>query len=203
MKGNDAMTQFDKISELLEKQDGMIQTVQVLKAGISKTTFYFYVKEKELEQIAHGIYVSKDAWVDAMYVLHLRCEQAVFSHDTALYFHDLTDREPLQYAITLKTGYNPSRLKQDGIQVYTIKKELHDVGIEMKKTSFGHEVPVYNMERTICDLVRNRKNIEIQTFQDAMKQYAKRKDKNLRTLMKYADLFHVDKILHQYLEVLL
>ena len=39
----------------------------------------------------------KDTWVDAMYLLHLRFSQVVFSDDTALFFHDLTDREPLQY----------------------------------------------------------------------------------------------------------
>ena len=46
-----------------------------------------------------------------MYLLHLRCSQAVFSHETALFFHDLTDREPLKYTITVRTGYNPSRLQ--------------------------------------------------------------------------------------------
>ncbi|MDD3415351.1 MAG: type IV toxin-antitoxin system AbiEi family antitoxin domain-containing protein [Lachnospiraceae bacterium] len=197
------MTQYEKIRELLKNQNGMIQTTQVLDADISKRIFYLYVRENKLEQIAHGIYVAEDTWVDSMYVLHLRCEQAIFSHDTALFFHDLTDREPLQYSVTVKTGYNPSRLKQDGVQVYTIKKDLHEVGMIKKKTSFGHEVPVYNMERTICDLIRSRNKIEIQTLQDALKQYAKRKDKNLRILMQYADLFHVEKILRQYLEVLL
>lgn len=33
------------------------------------------------------------------------------------------------------------------------------------QTSFGHAVPVYNMERTICDLLRSRKNVEMQVFQ--------------------------------------
>ena len=109
----------------------------------------------------------------------------------------------VRYAITVRTGYNPSRLQEDGFQVYTIKKELHEVGITTMQTSFGHAVPVYNMERTICDLLRSRKNIEIQVFQDVLKQYARRKDKNLRTLMKYASMFHVEKILRPYLEVLL
>ena len=75
--------------------------------------------------------------------------------------------------------------------------------VEWKKTPFGHSVPVYDMERTICDLLRSRNNIEMQVFQDALKQYARRKDKNLRTLMKYASMFHVEKILRPYLEVLL
>ena len=43
----------------------------------------------------------------------------------------------------------------------------------------------------------------MQTFQDALKQYAKRKDKDLRKLMRYAQMFRVGKLLRQYLEVLL
>lgn len=94
-------------------------------------------------------------------------------------------------------------LHDDGFQVYTVKKDLHEKGITTMQTPFGHSVPVYDMERTICDLLRSRKNIEMQVFQDALKQYARRKDKNLRTLMKYASMFHVEKILRPYLEVLL
>ena len=106
---------------------GTIQTFQVLENGISKPVFYAYVKDRGLDQVAHGVYVSPDTWTDAIYILHLRCSQAVFSHETALFFHDLTDREPLKYSITVKTGYNPSRLQEDGFQVYTVKKDLKDV----------------------------------------------------------------------------
>jgi predicted transcriptional regulator of viral defense system len=202
-KGSDTMTQTEQIKKLIAASDGMIQTSQVTDAGIAKAVLYQYVKENDMEQIAHGVYATQDSWTDAMYLVHLRCKQAVFSHETALFLHDLTDREPLEYEITVKTGYNPSRLKEDGIRVYTIKKELHEEGIIMMQTPFGHSVPVYNMERTICDIIRNRNNTEMQTFQNALKQYAKRKDKNLRLLMQYAGKFHVEKILRQYLEILL
>ena len=197
------MTQFEQLDLLLNEYGGIIQTFQVIDNGISKPVFYSYVKERGLEQAAHGVYVSPDTWTDAMYILHLRCSQAVFSHETALFFHDLTDREPLKYTITVRTGYNPSRLQENGFQVYTIKKDLHETAITTMQTPFGHSVPVYDMERTVCDLLRSRNNIEMQVFQDALKQYARRKDKNLRTLMKYASMFHVEKILRPYLEVLL
>ena len=198
------MGQFEQLDQLLETQDGMLRTAQVVSAGISKPVFYDYVHSRELERVAHGIYLSKDAWVDAMYLLHLRVEQAVFSHETALFFHDLTDREPLEYTVTVKTGYNPSKLKAEGVQVFTIKAELHGVGLTTAQTPIlGHTVPVYDLERTICDLLRSRNNMEMQTFQGALKMYARRKDKDLRTLMRYAGMFRVEKILRQYLEVLL
>ena len=194
---------FEQLDRLLTEHDGMLQTAQVIASGIVKPIFYEYVKEKNLQQIAHGIYVSEDAWVDAMFLLHLRCNQAVFSHESALFFHDLTDREPSKYSVTVRRGYSPTRLKAEGLSVYTMKPELFDVGLSSGQTPFGHTVPVYDMERTICDLLRSRSRIEIQTFQGALKAYARRKDKNLRALMQYAGMFKVEKILRQYLEVLL
>ena len=197
------MTQFEQLEHLLENQDGMLRTSQVIAAGISKPVFYQFVRSRGLEQAAHGIYLSKDAWVDAMYLLHLRCPQVIFSHETALFFHDLTDREPLAYSVTVKTGYNPTRLRNDGVQVFTIKAQLHEVGLTTAQTPFGHNVPVYDKERTICDVLRSRSHIEMQTFQGALKAYVRRKDKDLQTLMLYAKKFRVEKSLRQYLEVLL
>ena len=173
---------FEQLDRLLTELDGMLQTAQVIASGIVKPIFYEYVKEKNLQQGAHGIYVSEDTWIDAMFLLHLRCGQAVFSHESALFFHDLTDREPSPYAITVRRGYSTTRLKAEGLSVYTIKPELF-------------AVPVNDMERTSSDLLRSRSSMEIQTFQGALKMYARRKDKDLRTLMRYAGMFRVENIL--------
>ena len=197
------MNQYKQLDHLLESQNGLLRTEQAMSAGITKPVFYNYEHPKELERVAHGIYLSKDAWVDSMYLLHLRFSHAVFSHETALFFHDLSDREPLQYTVTVKTGYNPTNLKEEGVQVFTIKVELHEVGLTTLQTPFGHDVPVYDMERTICDLLRSRSRIEKQAIRDALRIYASRRNKNLRTLMRYAELFRVEKILRPYLEVLL
>ncbi len=197
------MDRFEQLDHMLETQDGLIRTGQAVSAGVSKPVFYDYVQSRDLDRVAHGMYLSKDAWLDTMYLLHLRCSQAVFSHDSALLLHDLTDRVPLQHTITVKTGYNPTRLKEEGVQVFTIKPELHEVGLTTMQTAFGHDVLVYDMERTICDLLRSRRHIEIQTYQDALKQYFRRKDKDLGALMRYAALFQVEKLLRHYLVVLL
>ena len=109
------MTQFEQLEILLNEQGGMIQTSEAVKRGVSKPVFYNYVKEKNLERAAHGIYVSPDAWIDAMYLIHMRCSHGIFSHETALFFHDLTDREPSPYSITVKRGYSTTRLKAEGL----------------------------------------------------------------------------------------
>lgn len=197
------MTNFEQLDLLFKQNYGIVKTAQVLEHGIAKHTLYAYATKNGIEQVAHGIYISPDAWTDTMYILHLRCAQGVFSHESALFLHNLTDREPSEYSVTVKTGYNPASLKADGVKVYTIKKELHDVGVIEMNTPFGHTVPAYDAERTICDIIRSRSGIEMQTFQDALKQYTAWKEKDLRKLMHYAQMFKVEKILRQYLEVLL
>lgn len=182
---------------------GMLTASEAAKNGIQKDVFYHYVRANDLKRIGYGIYARKDAWTDELFILHKRCPAAVFSHDEALYYHDLTDREPVVHTLTVYTGYNTKRLTQSGCKVYTIKKELLNIGKINGKDSYGNEIPLYDLERTICDIVRCRRNFEIQDFITALKSYSRREDKDLNRLMSYAKLFHVDKIIRQYMEVLL
>lgn len=182
---------------------GTLLTKNAMKGGITKEAFYNYVSSRHFEKLSQGVYLSPDAWADDAFVLHTRCPQAVFSHDEALYHYSLTDREPQQQTITLYSGYNTQNLKASGIKVFTVKKELLSIGRIEYKNSFGHQIPIYDLERTICDLVRNRSYFEIQDFQTALKSYVRRNDKDLNKLMTYAPLFHVEKLIRQYMEVLL
>lgn len=174
--------------------------------GISKYRFYQYVKDNNLVKIDRGIYCKKNNLVDELFLIYQKCPQVVFSHDEAFYFYNLSDREPLVHTLTIYSGYNTHRLKVKSdlkIKIFNVKKELMDVGKVFVKSSFGNEIPMYNLERTICDLVRSRNSIEIQEFTSVLKNYVKRNDKNLNLLMEYAKLFNIDNILKKYMGVLL
>ena len=172
--------------------------------GISKADFYKYVRENGLEKVEHGIYAMPGEWIDELYIIHKRCPQAVFSHDEAFYYHGLTDREPITHTITLYSGYNFHRLKKDGrCKVYTVKKELVALGKTTVTDSCGNEIPMYDLERTVCDLVRSRNSLEIQDFNAVLKSYVSRRDKDLNRLMEYAAQFKIQNVLRKYMEVLL
>ena len=192
-----------KTPEEIVDDSGILLTKNAIEAGISKYALYNFIRNNGFEKAAHGVYASPETWEDENYILSLRCPQGVLSHDEALYYHGLTDREPLQKTITIYTGYGTSRMVADGIKVFTVKKELLDIGKEIVKTSYGHDIPLYNRERTICDLIRSKNRFEIQDFQTALKTYIMGKNKNLNRLMEYAKLFHVDKKIREYMEVLL
>ena len=127
-----------------------------------------------------------------------------FSHDEAFYYHDLVDREPMRHTITVYSGFNAHRLKAScNLKVYSVKKELLEVGKTAVTDNLGKEIPMYDLERSVCDAFRSRNSIEAQDFNSILKSYVKRADKNLNLLMEYAKLFRVDNVARRYLEVLL
>lgn len=197
------MTNSQKLERLSEENGGVLTTSAVMAAGVSKPSLAKFVAQNNYERVSLGVYLSPDAWKDDAYLLQLRFPQTVFSHDSALFYHELTDREPLKLTVTVKTGYNPTNLTQNNIKAFTVKRELYSIGITEAETSFGHRVRVYDKERTICDVLRSRNSMEIQTFQDALKLYARCNDKNLQRLMEYAKAFRVEKLVRQYMGVLL
>ena len=186
------------LSDIVD-QTGILLIKDAIAAGVPKHVLYSCLKDNEYERVAHGIFASPEAWEDKNYIISLRCPQAVFSHDEALYYHGLIDREPMRQTITIYTGYGTSRLLADGIKVFTVKKELLDIGKVLVKSSYGHMIPMYDLERTICDLVRSRRYFEIQDFQTALKAYVGRKGNDLNKLIEYAKLFHIENKLREYM----
>lgn len=133
----------------------------------------------------------------------MRCPQAVISHDVTLHYYGLVDREASVPTLTIYSGYNTSRLKAAGYKVFFVKKEYLDTGKTEVADLDGNTIPMYDPERTMCDLVRNRSSFEIQDFNTALKTYARRKEKNLTKLFEYARLLRVEKLMRAYMEVLL
>ena len=197
------MTAFEALDQLVSAGNGYLQTSDVVNIGISKHKLAEFVKIRNMERAAHGVYVSEDTWIDQFYTLYLRNKKIIYSFDTALYLHDLTDREPFYLTVTVPNGYNDTHLKKAGIKVIHSKPEWYSMGVSLITTNNGNNVPVYDKERTICDIIRNKKHMEIQTFQTAIKEYMSSRDKNLTNLMKYAASLGISDKIRTYTEILL
>ena len=78
-----------------------------------------------------------------------------------------------------------------------------EVGKILVTDNLGNKVPMYNLERSVCDAFRSRNLIEIQEFNTILKSYIARPDKDLNLLMEYAKLFRVNNVVRKYFEVLL
>ena len=197
------MTRFEAMDQIVSAGNGYLQTSAAVSCGFSNHTVAEYVKARSMERMAHGVYISKETWPDSLYILYLRNKKIVFSFETALDIHNLTERTPFYITVTVPNGYNDTHLRHAGIRVVHAKQEWYSMGIVSSQTYCGNLVPVYDMDRTICDIIRNKKHIEIQTFQTAMKEYMGSKEKNLNNLTKYAATLGIMEEVRMYTEVML
>lgn len=193
----------EELKIAMDMHGGTITNKQAGDIGISRERLRLLVNTGELERVTNGIYISLDTLPDKMYIEQMRKPKMVYSHETALFLNDLTDRDPINYSVTVPRGYNAGTLQVSGFTVYTVKRELFGLGVVQLETMYGHLVTTYNLERTICDCIRSRNLLDIAVVTDAMKRYAKRKDKDLNMLMQMAKVFRVTKPLRNYMEVLL
>ncbi len=197
------MNYGERLEKLIICKNGLIFTKEVENVGIPRYYLTLFVRENKLERIAHGVYVTPDAFEDTMYIIQSRNNRVIYSHDTALALHDLSDRDPIKLSVTVPYGYNASNLKKNDIKVYTVKRELFLLGVMDLKTEFGRPIKVYNQERTICDIVRSRSGIDVAILNTAIRRYVYSKSKNIPLLLRYAKELGVQNIIRNYLEVLL
>ena len=194
---------LERIRGILQEQNGILRTADLAKRGIPRTYLSILEQNGEIERVSRGVYAATDSITDDMAALQARFQRAVFSHETALYLWNLTDRSPLFFSVTVPAGYNPSSLKEQGVKVYFIKRELYPLGLATMESPQGNEIRAYDMERTICDVVRSRNQMDVQFVNEALKRYVSKPERNLDLLYHYARQFGIEKILRDYIEVLL
>lgn len=188
------------IEEKILQNQGIIRVADIVAEGISKQYAIKFLQNRDYERVAKGVYLAPDAWQDDLYIISLQYKKAVCSHDTALYLLGLSEREPVCFTITVPRGYKVDYKGLSPLKKVTAIEEYYPMGMDTAVTPYGHIVPCYNAERTLCDIFRV--DTEMQEKQFAVKEYLKGK-KNLPRLMEYAKILHVEKKMKQYMEVLL
>lgn len=192
----------DILKTLSDENHGYLYTAEVLRCGISKTYLAKFVKENEYERVAHGIYAAPDIWPDELFLLQKANPQIIFCGETALYIHGLTDREYSRIEVTVPQGYNAVHLRKKNIKVRSLKEIMYELGETTAESVYGNPIVVYDRERTVCDAVINRKKMDVQIFQTAIREYMSDPGRKLQILLQYAEKLKVRDEVMKYVEVL-
>lgn len=191
------------IQHLLNINNGIVTTSQVTDAGIPRRCLSAMVDSGIIYRVERGIYALPEVWEDEMYFLQYRFSKGIFSHETALYLHGMTDRTPIRYTMTFPFGYNTGNVKKQGIIAKLSTEETYALGLIEMPSPAGNPIKTYDVERTLCDIVKIRHKADIQVINQAMKTYASSKEKDIAKLISYADQLRVKPKVLKYMEVFL
>lgn len=191
------------MEELLRQStSGIISTKEILAENISRDMLNKFIDNGDLIKFGRGLYIINSAWEDDFFSLQQKYSKGIYSHDTALYLLGYSDRTPSSYTMTFLKGYNTPSIKKENVKIIRVIPDNYDLGIIEIESPSHNPIRIYNLERTLCDILRG-KGSDIQIVNEAMKRYVNSQDKNINLLMEYAEQLKVkDKVL-RYMEVLL
>ena len=196
------MTQEEKVITLLNKGKGYLAAKIAREKGINNVTLQRMAKRGQIDRVARGLYVGADVIPDQFYVTQYRCPLAIFSHETALFLHGFSDRNPLQLMMTIPSGWNTKLIFNDDVMLFYSCASVFNTGEAEVETPYGLTVNTYDIERTICDCLRNINKLDKDLVLTALKFYMKNPGNDKSKLLKYATIFKIRDVVFKYMEVL-
>ena len=197
------MNNYNKILSYAKSNNGYITVKGAKKLNISRAFLTNLVNKKVLERVGTGIYKLPKYPIDNFYILSKSSKNMCYSHATSLYLHNMSNRIPLVYDITVHYNYSGNLLNNKHVSLRYVKDDIFNLGMIEIKTVNGLPIKCYDIERTLCDIIKDKNRMDKEIYTKALKAYAKSKNKDLLKLVKYAKKLGVEEEVVELMEVLL
>lgn len=197
------MNNYDKILNYTKENNGYITTREAEILKVNSTFLSNLVNAKKLERIGIGIYKLPEYPIDNFYILSKSSKNMCYSHATALYLHDMSDRIPLVYDVTVPYNYSGNLLNNVNVSLRYVKDDIFELGMIDVKTINDLTVKCYDLERTLCDIIKDKNRMDKEIYSKALKEYVRNKDKDILKLVKYAKKLNIEEEVVELMEVLL
>lgn len=197
------MNNYDKVLNYAKENNGYITTKEAENLEINSTFLSNLVNDKKLERVGTGIYKLPEYPIDNFYILSKSSKNMCYSHATALYLHDMTDRIPLIYDITVPYNYSGNLLNNENVTLRYVKEDIFELGMIDINTINDLTVKCYDLERTLCDIIKDKNRMDKEIYSRGLKEYARSKEKNILRLVKYAKKLDIEDEVVELMEILL
>jgi predicted transcriptional regulator of viral defense system len=194
----------EKIKEVFYANHGYSSTGDISTAGIDRRYLRDLINEDTIEKIKQGLYRWKDVKFDVeeeLIAVSKIIPHGVICLVSALAYYELTTYTPGEYTVAVKRNYNIKLPNYPPIKLYYFSDKYYVDGVE-KIDINGNIIKIYNIEKTICDCLRYEDKISKDIIVESIKEYVKRRDKNISKLMNYATKEKVRDVIQKYIEVL-
>lgn len=185
---------YSKIKEIFKTNGGYITHRQIDDRNIPSWFLTDFVRKENLLKIDKGFYADKNWLQDDFFIFQYKYPKYIFSYESALFLLEMTDNLPANFEVTGPKNYRPFNPKDSDTIIHSnTKEETYSLGIIEIETNLGNPVRTYNAEKTICDLIKKKDYIDSEIFMKALRNYAKRRDRNTNQLMEYASIMRIAK----------
>jgi len=127
---------------------------------------------------------------------------AVMCMFTAWQYYALSTYQPYEFHIAVANNKAVKRPDYPPVKVYYLTERIFALGITDIIVQ-GENVKMYDLEKSVCDAVKFRNKVGLDTTIEVLKAYVKRKDRDLNRLSAYAKTMRIEKKLSDMIMPLL
>jgi predicted transcriptional regulator of viral defense system len=190
--------------ETIRDKGGLIRTHEALRDGIHRRTLYGLRDEGILIQISRGLYQLADIQIPAevdLAEVSKRVPNGVICLISALSFHELTTQTPHYVWLAVERKARRPVIDYPPTRVCFFSGAAFTEGIEIQRI-MEQDVRIYNAPKTVIDCFRSRRVVGLDVTLEAAREYLKRPGSNAASLMKYAKVCKIEKLVLPYLQAI-
>lgn len=194
-----------RAQQIFRKNGGMLRMSQAIRSGIHRQTLRVMLDQGVIERLSRGLYQLADAAPPSqpdLAIVAAKVPQGVICLISALAFHELTTQIPHEVYLAIARNAEPPRLDYPPVRVFRFSDEAFTEGIETHDVG-PVSVRIYCREKTLADCFKFRNKIGLDTCIEALRTYRQQRRFNVATLLKYAAVCRVSRVIRPYLEALL
>lgn len=178
-------------------------TKQMKEIGLSSRQIQNLVEQGQLLKLKQGLYRNADmflqdqSFLDVCYAI----PYAVITGFSALAYYGLTTHIPQDVSIAIPKARKVSKMIYPPVSV--IRQDISKFKRNIVKVKRGkYSFNIYDMEKVVCDTIKNRNKMGTDTMKEVLREYLKRKDKDMLKLYETARECHVFDKLDEILTVM-
>ncbi|MCJ7624112.1 MAG: type IV toxin-antitoxin system AbiEi family antitoxin domain-containing protein [Anaerolineaceae bacterium] len=197
-------TTIDRALASFKLHHGWLRTGQALELGIAPRTLYALRDSGLIIRENRGLFRLTDAPPPAypdLIQVSLKISKGIICLISVLAFHGVTTQIPHQVYLALPNDAEKPRLDFPPLRLFWLSEKSYSVGVE-ERIIEGIPVKMYSIEKTIADCFKFRKKIGADIAIEALTQCIRDGRCHLSTLVEYAQVNRVEKIIQPYLEIL-
>ena len=190
------------IAELAERHNGILKAADLTGAGLDFKQIRHLTSSGALEKIGRGLYRFPQYPYDERLETARRIPNGVFCLFSAAFLHGLSDFVPSEQHLAVPKKSRYVLPDYPPVKLYFWEETAFQLGattFDLDRSS----IKIYDPEKTVCDVCRLRGKIGLDMLKEVLQNYLRRPDRNLAKLHEYARQLRVEKILNQYLTILL
>lgn len=155
------------------------------------------VAEEKIYRVESGLYSTKRHSAE-LEIIVKKYPNAILTGEYAFYCHDLTDVIPEKYYIATKA--KAAKLLDPRIVQIYVRDDLLLLGVIEKEIN-GVTVKIYDKERMLIELLRNKNSMPYDLYKEIIGNYRKIiEELQIWRIQEYADIFPKRKMVKKALE---